>query len=83
MFTEVMHDDFIMRTIIELPEDQVTALAELCKLEQISRAEAVRRALSEMLARKQNQGREQAFGGWKNRGDSRTIVEGLRQEWEQ
>ncbi len=77
-----MHDNFIMRTIIELPEDQVNALAELCKLERISRAEAVRRALGEMLARKQSKGREQAFGVWKNRGDSRKIVENLRQEWE-
>ena len=71
-----------MRTIIELPEDQVNALAELCKAERISRAEAVRRALGEMLARKQSKGREQAFGVWENRGDGRKIVESLRKEWE-
>lgn len=71
-----------MRTIIELPEDQAAALAELCKLERISRAEAVRRALGEMLARKQSQGRKQAFGAWRDRGDSRKFVENLRQEWE-
>jgi len=78
----MMHDEVIIRTIIELPEEQVKALAKLCKSEKISRAEAVRMALGEMLARKQNQDREQAFGAWKNRGDSRKIVEGLRQEWE-
>jgi len=34
-----------------------------------------------MLARKQTQSREQAFGGWENRGDSRKIVDDLREEW--
>jgi len=75
--------DVIMRTIIDLPENQVRALADLCESEKISRAEAVRRALAEMLSRKQNKGREQAFGAWKKRGDSRKIVEALRREWEQ
>lgn len=74
--------DVIMRTIIDLPENQVRALAELCELEKISRAEAVQRALAEMLARKQNLGREQAFGAWKSRGGSQKIVEDLRREWE-
>jgi hypothetical protein len=76
-----MYDAVIMRTIIDLPDDQVTALAELCKREGISRAEAVRTALREMLARKKVKGREQAFGTWQNRGDSRKIVEKLRKEW--
>ncbi len=37
----MIYDDVIMRIIIELPEDQVNALAELCKSEGISRAEAI------------------------------------------
>ena len=78
----MIYDDVIMRTIIELPDDQVAALAELCESEKISRAELIRRALAEMLARKQSTGREKAFGVWKKRGDSRKIVERLRQEWE-
>lgn len=78
----MIYDEVIMRTIIDLPEDQISALAELCKSEKISRAEAIRRALGEMLSRKQSQERDQAFGAWKNRGDSRKIVESLRQEWE-
>jgi len=40
-----------------------------------------KRALGEILARKQTQSREQAFGGWENRGDSRKIVDDLREEW--
>jgi len=77
-----MYDDVIMRTIIDLPADQIDALAQLCKSEKISRAEAVRRALDEMLAHKKLQGREQAFGTWQRRGDSRKIVENLRKEWD-
>ena len=72
-----------MRTIVELPEDQIRALGKLCKAEGISRAEAVRRALGEMLARRGVQGREQAFGAWRQRGDSLQIVESLRREWEE
>jgi len=71
-----------MRTIIELPEDQVRALADLCRTERISRAEAVRRALAEMLARKRLLNRETTFGAWSKTGDSRKIVDRLRQEWE-
>jgi len=78
----MMYDDIIMRTIIDLPADQANALAKLCKSERISRAEAVRRALSEMLARKKLRGREQAFGTWRRTGDSRKIVERLRKEWD-
>ena len=78
----MMYDAVIMRTIIDLPEDQINALAELCKIERISRAEAVRRALSEMLAKKKIRGRELAFGTWHKRGDGRKIVEYLRREWD-
>ncbi len=80
---KLIYDDVIMRTIIDLPDEQVNALAELCKLEGISRAEAIRRALSVMLTRSQTRGREQAFGAWSKRGDSRKIVNALRQEWEE
>lgn len=72
-----------MRTIIDLPEDQVRELRELCKIERISRAEAVRRALAQMLSQKQNSGRESAFGAWKTKKiDSRKLVEKLRREWD-
>jgi len=79
----MIYDDVIMRTIIDLPEDQVSALAELCRIEGISRAEAVRRALASMLAQRTNTGRENAFGAWKKRKlDSRKFVQALREEWE-
>lgn len=70
-----------MRTIIELPDRQVTALAELCEREQISRAEAVRRALDAMLAEKQVGSRDAVLGKWAARGDSSDEVDALRAEW--
>ncbi len=70
-----------MRTIIDLPDHQVAALAEHCERENISRAEAVRRALDAMLAQQQAQGREAVFGAWAPRGDSRAVVAALREEW--
>ncbi len=78
-----MHDDVIMRTIIDLPDAQAQALAEWCKAEKISKAEAVRRALAGMLANQQQAGREIAFGAWQKKNlNARTFVENLREEWD-
>jgi len=71
----------IMRTIIDLTDSQVSALAELCNREHISRAEAVRRALDAMLAVKYTTTRDAAFGTWASRGDSCAAVTALREEW--
>jgi metal-responsive CopG/Arc/MetJ family transcriptional regulator len=76
----MMYDDVIMRTIIDLPEEQVRGLAELCKRRKISRAEAVRRALARMLEEEHLAGRESVFGTWKKR-DSRATIDRLRKEW--
>jgi metal-responsive CopG/Arc/MetJ family transcriptional regulator len=76
-----LYDAIIMRTIIDLPDDQVAALAELCEREKISRAEAVRRAVDGLLARHRVGSREEAFGAWAPHEDSRKLVESLRGEW--
>jgi hypothetical protein len=70
-----------MRTVSDLPDHQLTALAELCQRENISRAEAVRRALAAMLAEKREGTRDAAFGAWAPRGDSRASIAALRGEW--
>ena len=49
----MIYDDVIMRTIIDLPEEQVRGLAALCEAQGISRAEAVRRAVARLLAEEQ------------------------------
>ncbi|MEM0966049.1 MAG: CopG family transcriptional regulator [Verrucomicrobiota bacterium] len=71
-----------MRTIVDLPEDQLDALAHLCKEQGISRAEAIRRAVRSMLAEEVDSSRIQAFGAWKRKEDSRLIVEKIREEWD-
>ena len=79
----MMYDDDIMRTIIDLPDAQANALADWCKAEKVSKAEAVRRALASMLANQQHAGREKAFGAWGRKNlNARTFVENLREEWE-
>jgi metal-responsive CopG/Arc/MetJ family transcriptional regulator len=81
--------DDAMRTIIDLPDDQIQALAELCARENISRAEAIRRAVSNYVcADQQDQSEFQrvlkaTFGMWKDRGiDTDTYLAELRKEWD-
>jgi metal-responsive CopG/Arc/MetJ family transcriptional regulator len=76
-----LSSDVIMRTIVDIPDHQLAALAEWCERERISRAEAVRRALDAMLAQKKISSREACFGRWERRGNSREIVDALREEW--
>ena len=72
-----------MRTIIELPEEQIEALDGICRREGISRAEAVRQAVS-LLMRERGASRSGlAFGIWEGRrtADGLAYQEKLRREW--
>jgi Arc/MetJ-type ribon-helix-helix transcriptional regulator len=79
--------DVSMRTIIDLPDEQIRGLAELCEREHISRAEAVRRAVEALLA---NEAREhwsssldEFFGIWKDCAvDGVEYQRALRAEWD-
>ena len=69
-----------MRAIVDLPDDQVQGLAELCRREGLSRAEAVRRAIAEYL-RAQQPG-DELFGLWRDRKiESLEYERRLRREW--
>ncbi|MGB3121487.1 MAG: CopG family transcriptional regulator, partial [Verrucomicrobiales bacterium] len=68
--------------IIDLPDDQVAALSKICETEGISRAEAVRRAVAEMLRTLETVGRESAFGAWSDQVDSSTLIRTIREEWD-
>jgi len=71
-----------MRTIIELPQEQLRALAEVCRREQISRAEAVRRAVADYASRHATGEAEKAFGLWRGRRvDGLAYERRLRREW--
>jgi hypothetical protein len=71
-----------MRTIIELPEQQLKALAKVCRREGISRAEAIRRAVAEYARRQAAGDAERAFGLWRRRRvDGLAYERRLRREW--
>jgi metal-responsive CopG/Arc/MetJ family transcriptional regulator len=74
--------DDVMRTIIDLPEEQILALAEVCRREKISRAEAVRRAVAEYASRHATGEAGKAFGVWRGRRvDGLAYERRLRREW--
>lgn len=71
-----------MRTIVDIPEDVLDELDDLAKREEISRAEAVRRAMAEYLESRRSSRREAAFGVWKSKKiDSLRYEDDLRGEW--
>jgi len=71
-----------MRTIVDLPDEQLVALARLCEEQKISRAEAVRRAVDQLIRETATKRKDVGFGIWRNkRIDSRKYVEKLRTEW--
>lgn len=75
------HDD-VMRTIIELPDDQLEALGNLCVLENVSRAEMIRRAVGNYLQANQTGKGKNAFGLWKKKKVNALKYEAkLRAEW--
>jgi hypothetical protein len=55
-----------VRTLIDLPEKQITELEVICAARKLSRAEAVRQAVA-MFIEQNRPAREAAFGLWKNR----------------
>jgi hypothetical protein len=70
-----------MRTIIDIPPEQLQQLAELCRREDVSRAEAVRRAIADYLEKQPRQP-DAAFGLWKGRlADGVSYQQRLRDEW--
>ncbi|MGM0593558.1 MAG: CopG family transcriptional regulator [Pseudomonadota bacterium] len=71
-----------MRTIVELPEQQIEALKAMSEQEGLSRAELMRRAVAEYLSRHQSQTGASAFGIWKGRDkDGLRYQDALREEW--
>ena len=79
----MIYDAVIMRTIVDLPPEQIAALSDLCGSLGISRAEAVRRALAQMLEQQTDDKRDKAFGAWKHKQlNPSDFVRELREEWD-
>lgn len=71
-----------MRTIIELPQEQLEALDALCRRDRISRAEAIRRAVA-VLVHQRASGASRAFGLWRDRAeDGLAYQRRMRTEWD-
>lgn len=72
-----------MRTIIDLPPEQVESLDSWCRREGVSRAEAVRRAVAEHLRKHHTPSAEKAFGLWRSiPEDGLAYQDRLRGEWD-
>ena len=70
-----------MRTIVDIPNEQIHALSKLVEQENVSRAELIRRALHDYLQRYQVPD-DDAFGAWKNKQqDGLNYQQKLRDEW--
>ena len=77
-----LYDD-VMRTIIELPQQQLGGLDGLCRRDGVSRAEAIRRAVAEYLQRENPSGSAGAYGLWRGRRlDGVAYQRNLRREWD-
>ncbi len=71
-----------MRTIIEVPEPQIEELDRICEIQNISRAELIRKAIDRYLMESSFARREASFGIWKNKKiDSLKMEAALRKEW--
>jgi len=71
-----------MRTIVELPEDQLSALSKLCSRYNISRAEAVRRAVDRLIKDSLPKDENIGFGAWKHRRlNPESHLDAIRNEW--
>ena len=71
-----------MRTIVDLPEKQIEALKRMSEASRSSRAELVRRAIDEYLARHLPAQDDAAFGIWgKRKIDGLDYQDRMRDEW--
>jgi hypothetical protein len=72
-----------MRTLVDIPDNEVEALASICAEEKVSRAEIIRRAIRDYIAKK-SPGAIDAFGLWKEESESldgMEYQEKIRSEW--
>jgi len=72
----------IMRTLIDLPDTQIQALAALCERVRQPRAAVIREAVAEYLERRTAKPSEAAYGLWgPDAADGVAYQEKARAEW--
>ena len=70
-----------MRTLVDIPDQQIKELTALCAMRKESRAEVIRQAITYYLDRHRNKS-DEAFGIWKSSAeDGLAYQERLRSEW--
>lgn len=72
-----------MRTLVDIPDDQIEELAVMCEAKKVSRAEIIRQAISVYLGTNKLATAD-AFGLWKAKGkplDGVAYQEQARAEW--
>jgi len=73
-----------MRTIVDLPSEQIERLKALSERSRLSRAELVRRAVAEYLQSHPQGESDAAFGLWRDAPrDALAHERALRDEWDQ
>ena len=71
-----------MRTLVDIPANELEQLTTLSRARKVSRAELIRQAVTGYLA-ENRAGLEDSFGMWKKRGVGGVeYQEKLRREWE-
>lgn len=71
----------IMRTLVDIPDKQISELTAICKAEKLPRAEVIRQAISAYLEKKKPVAMD-AFGLWKDRKvDGVRYQTQVRSEW--
>jgi hypothetical protein len=71
-----------MRTLVDIPAEDLDLLNGVVKTLAISRAEFVRRAISKSLEPHRQSQKQEAFGLWANRPvDGLAYQERMREEW--
>lgn len=71
-----------MRTLVDIPDTQIKALAELCERVRQPRAAVIRAAIADYVARHQQADTRAAFGLWGVEAeDGMAYQDRLRAEW--
>jgi hypothetical protein len=61
-----LYKESVMRTLIDIPDQQIKDLTAICEAEKVSRAEAIRQAIALYLEMKKTEAPD-AFDLWKDR----------------
>lgn len=81
MRTVIIRPD-LMRTIIDVPPEDLQALTAVCERDHLSRAECIRRAIRTYVSSQTPSASNEAFGLWKQQAtDGVDYQRALREEW--